>query len=180
MKTKISHIHTIKGRLHACRHHDLQCLSDLKALLEKRLLENKINASISHRVKDTDSMVYKIKRKQCKFHEICDRLGMRIIVGKVEDCYKVLHICKDSFLYGSESIKDYIISPKQNGYQSLHILINPPCSSHDQCVEVQIRTWDMHCEYLSGRASHDNYKKEKYGVEPRLNQRKTKNPKSYI
>lgn len=164
MKINLSHIHAVKERLHACRHHDWQCLSDLKAELEKRLSENKINASISHRVKDAHSMARKVKRKQCQFHEVLDRLGMRIIVKEVEDCYKVLQVFKDNFVYESESIRDYILKPKQNGYQSLHILINPPCSSHDQRVEIQIRTWDMQHECLYGKASHYSYKKEKYGA----------------
>lgn len=162
MKKNLPNIDLVKAKLKACRHHDLQCLSELKVLLEGVFHENEINALISYRVKDADSVVYKIKKKQCEFHEIYDRLGMRIIVKSISDCYKVLELCKQKFPFKPQSLKDYIAKPKENGYQSLHLLINPPCGHQHQDVEVQIRTWSMQYECLAGGASHRKYKIQKY------------------
>ncbi len=163
MRKNTMHINAIKTRLHACHHHDSRCLSDLKCLLEKIVMEHDMDAIISYRIKNAHSMKLKMRKKQCQFHEIYDRLGMRIIVKEIKDCYKVLSLCKKNSLYELDSLKDYISSPKPNGYQSLHILIKPPCSSHHQHVELQIRTWTMQQQCSLGELSHSNYKKGKYG-----------------
>lgn len=60
------------------------------------------------------------------------------------------------FIYG---VKDYMLYPKENGYQSIHVVFR---TSTGECFEIQIRTFDMHLYAESGNASHSNYKKKKY------------------
>jgi len=62
----------------------------------------------------------------------------------------------DEFLYG---VKDYVLNPKENGYQSLHTVFR---TDSGECFEVQVRTYDMHLYAESGEASHKRYKTKKY------------------
>lgn len=62
----------------------------------------------------------------------------------------------EKFRYG---VKDYILNPKENGYQSLHITFR---ATTGECFEIQIRTFDMHLHAESGEANHSNYKSKKY------------------
>lgn len=62
----------------------------------------------------------------------------------------------DCYLYG---VKDYIINPKKNGYQSLHCVFRTPAG---YCFEVQVRTFGMHVYAVDGRAEHSSYKSDKY------------------
>jgi (p)ppGpp synthase/HD superfamily hydrolase len=86
--------------------------------------------------------------KNVDLHEIKDLIAFRLIVQKLKDCYKVLDI-----------IKDYIATPKHNGYRSLHVIISD--NEFMRNVEIQVRTKKMHNVAESGSASHSIYKDQK-------------------
>tara|TARA_B110001450_G_scaffold235367_1_gene240016 strand:- start:2274 stop:3059 length:786 start_codon:yes stop_codon:yes gene_type:complete len=85
-------------------------------------------------------------------YQILDILAVRIIVDDVRECYAGIEWAAS--MWKLVGIKDYIASPKPNGYQSLHILVQVSSWT----VELQLRTKDMHLEAEYGRASHASYK----------------------
>lgn len=148
----------IKEQLSQHREHDQSCLRDFKKLLGRKLIEAGLEACISYRIKEAHSALCKIRKKGCELHNLTDRLGVRIIVTNVQHCYQAFELIKKNFPYLPQKIKDYIFKPKENGYQSLHLVVQPPCSPHNAWVEVQIRTWAMEYECLCGQANHWDYK----------------------
>jgi GTP pyrophosphokinase len=90
--------------------------------------------------------------------KIYDISAVRVIVPTVEDCYKVLGIVHSAWKPLTGRIKDYISTPKPNGYQSLHTSI---FSGDGNIIEVQIRTEEMHREAEYGITSHVLYKNAK-------------------
>ena len=114
--------------------------------------------SIQGRKKSTSSIKRKIKSMQCSPKEINDIFGIRVILSKEIICYQALEIIKNK--YELINVKDYIRSPKKNGYQSLHLVI---VDSNKKKIEIQIRTKQMHANAENGTASHAKYKRLRYG-----------------
>src|SRR3990167_4673478 len=92
------------------------------------------------------------------FSEIMDVYGFRIIVYKVDTCYRVLGVLHNLYKPIAQRFKDYIAIPKANGYQSLHTTLFGP---YGVPIEVQIRTEEMHKMAENGIAAHWLYKTEK-------------------
>lgn len=88
-------------------------------------------------------------------NKIYDIIAMRVIVGNVADCYHVLGIIHGKWTPLPNRIKDYIATPKANGYQSIHTTI---FTGTGGIVEIQIRTQEMHENAENGVASHFIYK----------------------
>ncbi len=107
------------------------------------------------RVKGTYSLYKKLITKDWDESRINDILALRIIVGTVNDCYKVFGIAHKIWTPAPGRIKDYISSPKLNGYQSIHSTVKTDIGGF---LEVQIRTEEMHREAQYGLAAHMNYK----------------------
>ncbi|MDZ5762110.1 GTP pyrophosphokinase rsh N-terminal domain protein [Candidatus Cyrtobacter comes] len=127
---------------------------DMSSIMEKC----SIDAKISGRLKSIYSIWGKMQKKKTTFEQLSDILAFRIIVPKIEDCYRVigaLHLHK-KFIPGT--FKDYISIPKENGYRSLHTVI---IDDNFQRIEVQIRTEAMHDIAEFGVASHWSYKQNK-------------------
>ena len=99
----------------------------------------------------------KMKRRNKPFDEIYDLMAVRVLVKSVPACYHVLGIIHHNWTPIQERIKDYIASPKSNGYQSLHTTIFGPGG---QLFEVQIRTGEMHRTAEHGIAAHWLYKND--------------------
>ena len=99
------------------------------------------NATIMSRQKHYSSVYKKIKQKNVSLAQIYDLVAMRIIVDTVEDCYAVLGKIHGIYTPMEGRFKDYIASPKPNGYQSLHTTI---IVENERPLEVQIRTYEMH------------------------------------
>ncbi|MDH5199119.1 MAG: RelA/SpoT family protein, partial [Gemmatimonadota bacterium] len=113
------------------------------------------NFDISGRPKHLWSIYKKVRRQETTVEEIYDLMAIRVLVDDVRDCYHALGIIHHHWTPLQERIKDYIASPKSNGYQSLHTTIFGPTG---QLYEIQIRTRDMHRMAEYGIAAHWVYK----------------------
>jgi len=116
------------------------------------------SATLSGRGKHLYSIYKKMHERHLPFSEIMDVYGFRIIVDKVDTCYRVLGILHNLYKPITQRFKDYIAIPKVNGYQSLHTTLFGP---YGVPIEVQIRTEEMHKMAENGIAAHWLYKSEK-------------------
>jgi RelA/SpoT family (p)ppGpp synthetase len=132
-----------------------QFIKRISDRLDKHLRASNISADISGRKKHLYSIYRKMERKKLPLAEIIDVYGIRIVVDKVDNCYRLLGIVHQMFKPMPGRFKDYIAIPRVNGYQSLHTALFGPGGIP---VEVQIRTDDMNHVAESGVAAHFNYK----------------------
>src|SRR5690348_2723286 len=108
-------------------------------------------AEITGRPKNLWSIYKKMKKRDKPFEEIYDLLAVRVLVDSIPECYHVLGAIHHKWTPLQERIKDYIASPKSNGYQSLHTTVFGPSG---QLYEIQIRTREMHHTAEYGIAAH--------------------------
>ena len=123
--------------------------------LSEILNDNEINAEIHGREKTPFSIWRKVKKKRVSLEQITDIIGFRIILKNVDDCYKTLGIFHKKWNCIPGKFKDYISSPKINGYKSIHTSV---IGSNKKPIEIQIRTHEMHEFAERGVASHWQYK----------------------
>lgn len=116
------------------------------------------SVTLSGRGKHLYSIYNKMHEKHLSFSEIMDVYGFRLIVDKVDTCYRVLGVLHNLYKPIAQRFKDYIAIPKVNGYQSLHTTLFGP---YGVPIEVQIRTEEMHKMAENGIAAHWLYKTEK-------------------
>lgn len=140
-----------------------QYIQKVKNILHEELKNSDIGHSIEGRFKHLYSIWLKMKEKNRKFDEIYDVFALRIIVGNISDCYKVLGIIHSIWKPKPGRFKDYIALSKPNGYRSLHTTVFGP---EGKSLEFQIRTEEMNDEALYGIAAHWHYKR-KYEKETR-------------
>lgn len=126
--------------------------------LRKKLARLKVKARFESRAKHFYSIYNKITKRGVPFDEIFDLLAVRIIVDDVPDCYHALGIVHSLYTPIQQRFKDYIATPKSNGYQSLHTTVIGP---QGKKVEVQIRTEAMHKTAEEGIAAHWKYKESR-------------------
>ena len=124
--------------------------------IQNVLIDNGINAEVTGREKTPFSIWRKVNEKRISLEQITDLIGFRIITKKPEDCYKVLGVFHSKWSAVPGRFKDYISTPKQNRYQSIHTTIIGP---KKQRVEIQIRTEEMNAYAERGVAAHWLYKK---------------------
>jgi len=114
-----------------------------------------INATVKSRQKKAWSVFRKMEAKDLGFEQLSDIFGFRVIVDSIEQCYHALGIVHTTWSVVPGKFKDFISTPKQNGYKSIHTTIVGPGK---QRVELQIRTWEMHNINEYGVAAHALYK----------------------
>ncbi|MCE9517464.1 RelA/SpoT family protein [Candidatus Nomurabacteria bacterium] len=127
--------------------------------LTNELKEQGVNViEISTRAKHKYSLWIKINKHDMDISKVYDLVALRIIVKDIEKCYQTLGIIHGLFKPVPGRIKDYIATPKKNGYRSLHTTI---FTGNGGIIEVQIRTPEMHAEAAYGVAAHFVYKDQK-------------------
>lgn len=145
----------IKKRLEEIKQDKKNLFNVLSNELINILNENFIKAEIFGREKTPFSIWSKLQKKRVSLEQITDIVGFRIILDTVEDCYKTLGIFHKKWNCIPGKFKDYISSPKINGYKSLHTAV---IGSNKKPIEIQIRTKEMHDFAERGIASHWQYK----------------------
>ena len=134
-------------------------LKKLKPLVEKSLAENNIHlVAIDFRAKRYASLYRKLLKNEMDIDTIHDLVAFRIIVSDIEDCYGTLGVIHNLWMPLPGKIKDYIATPKPNGYRSLHTSVIGP---KQRIVEFQIRTKEMHEEAENGIAANWAYEEAK-------------------
>jgi len=110
---------------------------------------------ISGREKTPYSIWRKMQVKEVSFEQLADIMAFRVMVDTVDDCYRVLGLIHTSYPMVPGRFKDYVSTPKRNGYRSIHTTIIGPQRHR---IEVQIRTHHMHEVAELGVAAHWRYK----------------------
>lgn len=129
-----------------------------RRILLKVLAKADIEAEIHARVKHWYSLWQKLARHHDDLSHIYDLVACRVIVKSVEECYQVLGLIHQRWKPYEGRVKDYIASPKPNGYQSIHTTVR---AVEDRPIEIQIRTRAMHEQAEYGVAAHWHYSERK-------------------
>ena len=114
-----------------------------------------VSGEVYGRPKHIYSIHRKMERKQLSFEQVFDLRAVRIVTASVADCYAVLGLVHGRYTYIPGEFDDYIATPKDNFYRSIHTAVFGPESKP---VEVQIRTREMHDQAELGLAAHWRYK----------------------
>ena len=145
----------IKKKLDEIKSDTKDVFESLSFELSEILNDNHINAEIQGREKTPFSIWRKVKKKRISLDQITDIIGFRIQLSSIDECYKTLGIFHKKWNCIPGKFKDYISSPKINGYKSLHTSV---IGSNKKPIEIQIRTHEMHEFAERGVASHWKYK----------------------
>jgi GTP pyrophosphokinase len=147
-----------------------QYIIDIVDKLQGLLDAENIKAEVIGRPKHIYSIWKKMQKKQLSFDELFDIRALRIVADRLQDCYAALGTVHTNWKHIPKEFDDYIATPKQNGYQSIHTVIVGP---EGKSVEIQIRTQQMHQDAELGVAAHWKYKEgttgKAAGSEERLN-----------
>ena len=123
--------------------------------IKRKLAENNVEAWVYGRSKRPFSIWRKLQEKQINFEQLSDLFAFRVILKSEADCYRTLGILHLAWPAVPARFKDFISTPKPNGYRSLHTTLIGP---EKQRVEVQIRTQEMHDVAERGVAAHWRYR----------------------
>ncbi|MCQ2914961.1 MAG: bifunctional (p)ppGpp synthetase/guanosine-3',5'-bis(diphosphate) 3'-pyrophosphohydrolase [Alphaproteobacteria bacterium] len=134
------------------------------AQLKEDLKDCGFETEITGREKSPYSIWRKMKRQGAPFEALCDIMAFRIIVPTIADCYHTLGIIHTKYSMIPGRYKDYISTPKPNGYKSLHTGVIGP---EKHRIEIQIRTKEMHDVAEIGLAAHWRYKQGDYKTDGR-------------
>jgi GTP pyrophosphokinase len=130
-------------------------IEEVKGRLDRELRAAGIDPRIEGRPKHIYSIWRKMQAKKIAFHEIMDVRAARVLVNTVAECYAALGIVHSLWQFIPGQFDDYIATPKDNLYRSIHTAVIGPGG---QPVEIQIRTHEMHAHAERGVAAHWRYK----------------------
>ena len=145
----------IKEKLDEIKLDRKDIFEELSFELSEILNQHHINPEIYGREKTPFSIWRKVQKKRVSLEQITDIIGFRIILDNIDECYKTLGIFHKKYNCIPGKFKDYISSPKINGYKSIHTAV---IGSNKKPIEIQIRTREMHEFAERGVASHWQYK----------------------
>ena len=146
---------TINRRLLAIKEGDEGQVDKISRSLEKALASGGLAAQVSGREKHPYSIWRKMQERHVSFEQLTDIMAFRVITDNSSECYRALGILHQKWKMVPGRFKDYISTPKRNGYQSLHSTI---MHGNNMRVEVQIRSERMHRDNEHGLAAHWAYK----------------------
>ena len=146
---------SIKKKIETSTKLNEDILSNAIAPIKSELDSYKIQSHIFGRYKSISSIHRKINNRAKKFEEIYDLYAIRIVVDKIEECYLALGVIHNIYPPIQDRFKDFIATPKTNGYQSIHTTV---LTKDNRLTEVQIRTKDMDYTAEVGVAAHWLYK----------------------
>ena len=127
------------------------------SVLAAALAEEGIEAEVRGRAKHIYSIWRKMDAKHIDFDQVYDIRALRVVVSSIRDCYAALGVIHTRWRHVPREFDDYIASPKDNGYRSIHTAVVGP---DQRTVEIQIRTREMHREAELGVCAHWAYKNE--------------------
>ncbi len=139
----------------AGQHQRDEIIEGFRIPLVSGLLDESLDAQVFGRSKHFYSIFLKNRDRKVPYTEIFDLLAMRVICSTRKECYRTLGIVHSLWTPIPDKLKDYIASPKSNGYQSIHTTV---CGPNGNIIEIQIRTWEMNYLAEEGVAAHWRYK----------------------
>src|SRR5580700_1784866 len=145
----------VSERLSALADRNEDLVAEIEQQLTKKLADRGITAVVCGRRKRAYSVWRKMERKSVGFEQLSDILGFRVVVATLAECYQALGIVHTTWPVVPGRFKDYVSTPKQNDYRSIHTTVIGPGK---QRVELQIRTSEMHEVADYGIAAHVLYK----------------------
>src|ERR1700734_3381418 len=145
----------VKQRLDSLADRNRNLIGEIESQLSRNLQNNGMAAHVYGRRKQPFSIWTKMERKSVGFEQLSDIFGFRVVMDDVEACYRALGVVHTTWPVVPGRFKDYISTPKQNDYRSIHTTVIGPGK---QRVELQIRTEDMDQIAELGIAAHAFYK----------------------
>src|SRR5690242_8839259 len=145
----------ISERLSTLADRESSLIAEIEQQLTRKLAGRGVAAEVSGRRKRAYSTWRKMERKSVGFEQLSDIFGFRVVVASLPECYQALGVVHTTWPVVPGRFKDYISTPKQNDYRSLHTTVIGPGK---QRVELQIRTVDMDQIAEFGIAAHALYK----------------------
>jgi GTP pyrophosphokinase len=130
-------------------------IEEVCALLSRELANAGVTATVYGRPKHIFSIWRKMQRKHVGFEQVFDVRAVRIVVDSIADCYAALGVVHGLWPYIPGEFDDYIATPKDNEYRSIHTAVIGP---EHKSLEIQIRSRDMHEHAELGVAAHWRYK----------------------
>ena len=146
---------TITDRLAEIRSQDSGQVDAIALTIKQALAEAGLSVEVSGREKHPYSIWKKMAERHLPFEKVTDIFAFRVITDSVEDCYRAMGVLHTVWQFIPGKFKDYISTPKSNGYRSLHTSL---IYENSMRVEVQIRTREMHRTNEFGLAAHWAYK----------------------
>ncbi len=146
---------SIVARLNFLREQGSNIVPKIIETLKKDMEDNGVKCVVTGREKTPYSIWRKMQQKNASFEQLSDIMAFRICVEDIATCYQALGIVHSKYHMVPRRFKDYISTPKPNGYQSIHTGVIGPENTR---IEIQIRTFEMHEIAEKGVAAHWAYK----------------------
>ncbi len=147
--------HVLEHAVCRARQNQHELVANVETAVRLRLQQENIDAEVFGREKHLYSVYRKMQEKSRAFGDLVDVFAFRVVVDRVDTCYRVLGQVHNLYKPVPGRFKDYIAIPKSNGYQSLHTVLFGPQGTP---IEIQIRTKEMHRIADAGIAAHWLYK----------------------